>query len=112
MQELSKIILAYLTLIEPYFSNVAVISYCLFNNSTFIADSIGYAVKFEEVCFESITDFSEAQFDVGVQSTVGFQRSQFKDTVDFRSARFEEHVVFDSVAFDSYSEFIVPVGDG
>ncbi len=85
---------------------MAVISYCLFNKSKFSADSIGYAVKFEEVCFESIADFSEAQFDVGAQSTVGFQRSHFKDTVDFRSARFAGHVVFDSILFGGYSEFI------
>lgn len=60
---------------KVHFYNVAVISYCLFNKSKFLADSIGYAVKFEKVCFESIADFSEAQFDVGAQSTVGFQRS-------------------------------------
>jgi hypothetical protein len=89
-----------------WFSRVEFRDFALFMNCRFRGTTTGTVVKIEHSRFEGITDFSEAAFTLGPESSVGFWQVRFEDFTNFENTRFQCHLEFDGVVFGDKTEFV------
>lgn len=81
-------------------------SYALLGSACFTAQPVEPFVAFYETQFQGITDFSEAVFASGGNSTLHFSDVAFEDTVDLSKTVFQCHLSFQSVSFADLVDFI------
>lgn len=88
------------------FDHVRFLDHALFNGARFTGTTPGRVVTFDGSRFEGISDFSDAVFLLGKESSVSFLHSRFEDLANFENTRFHGHVEFREVVFGSVTEFI------
>lgn len=88
------------------FNEVEFLDYALFMNAHFSGTAFGAVVRFQASRFEGITDFSDAAFILGRESSIGFWQIRFEDFTNFQNTRFQCHVEFDETFFGYVTEFI------
>jgi hypothetical protein len=89
-----------------WFSRVEFLDFALFMACRFTGTTTGTVVKIEESRFEGITDFSDAVFTLGPESSVGFWQVRFEHFTNFQKTRFQCHLEFDRVVFGDKTEFV------
>lgn len=82
-------------------------TYTLFENAKFLSELDGYVVKFNDLSFDGMVDFSNSVIDLkSAESVFGFSNVKFNDVVDFRQTQFHNQLVFSDTFFASTAEFI------
>jgi hypothetical protein len=85
------------------FRQVAFDNYALFGSARFG----GSTVSFEDSWFDGISDFSKAAFKLeDTETCIRFRNVQFRDVLDFTGTTFDNQVLFENVSFGSTTEFI------